>query len=85
MAKTDRVAWGPVGDRDRLVGRVNGMDATKLKVGQDVYVVSQHGPYSCQGKVTEVAPEGVEVLTAPRILGVSELSRFNYDVDRYLA
>jgi hypothetical protein len=58
------------------------MDAKKLVVGQDVYVVSNDGRSFCQGKVTGVTPEGVEVLTAPHVLGVENLSQINYDVDQ---
>jgi hypothetical protein len=32
--------------------------------------------------VTEVTPEGVEVITAPHVLGVDTLSRFDCDVDQ---
>jgi hypothetical protein len=58
------------------------MDTTKLVAGQDVYVVSNNGRFFCQGKVTKVAPEGVEVLTAPHIMGVDELPQRDYDVDQ---
>ena len=58
------------------------MDTKTLVVGQDVYVVSNDGSDFMQGKVTEVTPEGVEVLTAPHVLGVDTLSRVNYDVNQ---
>jgi hypothetical protein len=58
------------------------MDTKKLVVGQDVYVVSNNGSDFMQGKVTEVTPEGVEVLTAPHVLGVENLPQVNYDVDQ---
>lgn len=59
-----------------------GMDTKTLVVGQDVYLVSRDGNSFLQAKVTEVTPVGVEVLTAPHILGVSILSQVNYDVDQ---
>ena len=58
------------------------MDTKKLVVGQDVYVVSNDGRDFMQGKVTEVTPESVEVITAPHVLGVENLPQVNYDVDR---
>ena len=58
------------------------MDTKKLVVGQDVYVVSNDGKSFMQGKVTEVTPESVEVLTAPHVLGVENLPQVNYDVDQ---
>ena len=57
------------------------MDTKKMVVGQDVYIANKNGKFFCQGKVTEIMPEGVEVLTAPHIITVDDLSRFNYDVD----
>jgi hypothetical protein len=58
------------------------MNTTKLVVGQDVYVVSDNGPFFRQGKVVAVTPDGVEVLTAPHVLDVGTLSQFDYDVDQ---
>ena len=58
------------------------MDTKKLVVGQDVYVVSDDGYSFMQGKVTEVTPEGVEVLTAPYHLGISIPSQVKCDVDQ---
>ena len=57
------------------------MDTKTLVVGQDVYVVSNNGSDFMQGKVTKVTPEGVEVLTAPCVLGIEKLPQVNYDVD----
>ena len=58
------------------------MDTKKLVVGQDVYAVSNDGKSFMRGKVTEVTPESVEVLTAPHVLGVENLPQVNYDVDQ---
>jgi hypothetical protein len=58
------------------------MDTTKLVVGQDVYLVSNDGRFFCQGKVTEVTPEGVDVLTSPIPLRADKLSQFDYDVNQ---
>lgn len=58
------------------------MDTTKLGVGQDVYVVSNDGHYFCQGKVTKITPESVEVLTDPIPRRADELSQFDYDVNQ---
>jgi hypothetical protein len=57
------------------------MDTTKLTVGQDVYVVSNSGEDFLQGKVTEVTPKRVVVLTAPHVLGVGILSQRYYDLN----
>ncbi len=57
------------------------MDTTTLVVGQDVYVVSQRDHFSCQGRVTKVAPEGVEVLVVPTLYRLHALARIYYDVD----
>jgi len=54
------------------------MDTTKLTVGQDVYVVSNKGFYFSQGKVTNITPEGVEVLTGIAV-PVEQLSQYVYD------
>jgi hypothetical protein len=53
------------------------MDTTKLIVGQEVYAVSNSGEDFLQGKVTEVTPERVVVLTAPHVLGVRILSQLS--------
>ena len=45
-------------------------------------MVSNSGKEFLQSKVTKATPEGVEVLTAPHVLGVGILSQFNYDVDQ---
>lgn len=59
------------------------MDTKKLVVGQDVYVVNDDGTFFRQGKVTEVMSEGVEVLTAPYIISVDDLSQ-DYDPIKYV-
>ena len=56
------------------------MDTNKLEVGQHVYVVSNDGRSCRQGKVTEVTPEGVEVLTTYDHVD----PRKDYDVDQLL-
>jgi hypothetical protein len=57
------------------------MDTKTLTVGQDVYVVSNSGEDFLQGKVTEVMPKRVVVLTAPHVLGVGILSQHYYDLN----
>jgi hypothetical protein len=57
------------------------VDTTKLTVGQDVYVVSNSGEDFLQGKVTEVTPKRVVVLTAPHVLGAGTLSQHYYDLN----
>lgn len=52
-----------------------------LVVGQDVYVVSNDGRDFLQGKVTEVTPKTVTVLTAPHGLSVDTLSQHYYDLN----
>ena len=51
------------------MGVVSNMDIKTLLVGQDVRMVS--GPYSCQGRVVRVMPqgEGMEVWIYPGELG----------------
>jgi len=58
------------------------MDTKTLMGGQDVYVVSSHGLLFRQGKVTEITPDGVEVLTAPFSYPADKLSQFEHDVNQ---
>jgi hypothetical protein len=60
------------------------MNTKTWVVGQHVYVISNSGIDFLQGKVTEVTPEGFEVRVAGFVLGVENLSQFNYDVDQML-
>lgn len=69
ISENYRAAKARKAEMEAIVNTEKTVDATKLVVGQDIYIVCGNRFYGFEkGKVVNVTPSGVEVLTAGELL-----------------